>query len=315
MAEEEARQKAVNEVRKDILGRMVVISATRSSRPHDAPKPRVEKTTPPEKCYFCPGNEHLTPPEIDRIERGGKWEVRCFPNKFPAFSKESRKAYGTHDVVVETPEHLRTLSELTVENLADYLAMLQRRMEAAYKDPRINYVSVFKNEGQAAGASLEHSHTQIVAMEFAPKAVLRMAKKAEAFRKMPARQKKQVIFENGSFAALCPKASRFPNEIWIIPKGKRSSLIGMPPAEIAALAEALKRPLSALDSLTGYRAYNIIFHSAPRGEGEFSFHVEILPRVAMWAGFELGTEIVMISSIPNESAKQLRETIQKMSFL
>jgi UDPglucose--hexose-1-phosphate uridylyltransferase len=190
--------------------------------------------------------------------------------------------------------------------------MLQKRLGAIYSDPRINYACIFKNEGQAAGASLEHSHTQLVGMEFVPKAVLKMAKKAEAFFKLPSKQAKNVIFQNASFAAACPKASRFPNEIWIVPKEKRSSLVGMPPGEIILLAETLRRSLFALDSLTGYRPYNIVFHCAPKGIGDFPFHVEILPRVATWAGFELGTEIVMISSIPNESAKQLREIIQKM---
>ena len=308
----ESKSKRLNEVRKDVLGRMVVISASRSARPHDAQKPRVEKAVKAQDCYFCPGNEHLTPPEIDRIEKGGKWEIRCFPNKFPAFSKESRKAYGSHEVVVETPEHARTLSELSVENLADYLEMISRRMEAAYSDPRIKYACVFKNEGQAAGASLEHSHTQVVSMEFVPKVVLRMAKKAEAFRKMPAKQAKNIFAENESFVSLCPNASRFPNEIWIIPKMPINSLAGMSRGEIAKLALALRLSLFALDSQTGYRPYNIIFHSAPKGAGAFPFHLEILPRIAMWAGFELGTEIVMMSSIPNESAKQLREIVQKM---
>ena len=89
--------KSVNEVRKDMVGRKVVITAVRGARPHDAPEQvRAQKLTPPEKCFFCPGNENLTPPEIGRVEKGGKWEVRCFPNKFPAFSAESKKAYGRH---------------------------------------------------------------------------------------------------------------------------------------------------------------------------------------------------------------------------
>lgn len=307
----EKKEKKLNEIRRDALGRTMVLSASRSSRPHDAQKPRVAKIVMPEHCYFCPGNEHLTPPEIDRIEKGGKWEIRCFPNKFPAFSKESKKAYGSHEVVVETPDHARTLSELSAENLSDYLRMISMRTKTAYDDPRIKYVCVFKNEGQAAGASLEHSHTQMVSMDFVPKLVSRMAKKTEAFRKMPMKQAKNIFYENDSFFSLCPKASRFPNEIWITPKKPLNSILDMGPKQIADLACSLRLSLLALDSKTGYSPYNIVFHSAPKGTENFPFHVEILPRMATWAGFEFATEIVMISSIPAESAKQLSEIIKK----
>jgi len=302
--------KAVNEVRRDIFGRQVVISAMRAARPHDAPKPRVEKVTPKEKCFFCPGNEHLTPPEIDRVEKDGAWEVRVFPNKFPAFSRESKKAYGLHEVVVETPDHQKTLSELSVENLSDYLSVLAKRVDAAYSDPKIAYASVFKNEGQAAGASLEHSHTQIAGMGFVPKFVSRLAKSNAKFRKI-AEKKRNLVLENDSFVVVCPHASRFQHEMWILPKNPVDSLVGMDSAQIANLASALKSSLAALDALSGYRPYNLVFHCAPKGVLDFPFHVEILPRHALWAGFELGTEIVMLSTIPAESAHILKEKIEK----
>jgi len=205
MPEEKSEMKL--EVRKDYLGRLVALSVSRASRPHDSPKVRAQKIVPPEKCYFCPGNENLTPPEIDRIEKDGKWEIRVFPNKFPAFHVSSKKAYGRHEVIVETPGHQQTLSDLSVENLTDYLAMVKRRMESALQDRRLKYTSVFKNEGSAAGASLEHSHTQLVAMEFVPKYVQKIAKKAEAFAKMGEKERKTTFFQNKHFFAFCPKAS------------------------------------------------------------------------------------------------------------
>ena len=296
-----------NEVRKDILGRCVVLSVSRGARPHDAPKPRVQKSAPPEKCFFCPGNEHLTPPEIDRIEKEGKWEVRCFPNKFPAFNAQSKKAYGRHEVIVESPDHAKTLSELSDENLFDYLAMVKRRMQSAAQDPKLKYTCVFKNEGQGAGASLEHSHTQLVGMGFVPKYVQKIGKRAAAFSKLEKRERRGIWLENGQFFAFCPKASRFPYETWIVPKFKASSLVGLSEEQLRQLAGILKSALGALDAAMGFGPYNIVFHSAPHGEAEFPFHLEILPRASLWAGFEFGTEVVMGSHVPSESAKLLRE--------
>lgn len=297
-----------NEVKKDFLGRQVVVTVARAGRPHDhATHPRAQKVVPPEKCFFCPGNENLTPPEIDRMEKVGKWEIRVFPNKFPAFDMGSKKAYGWHDVIVETPDHYKTLSELPVENLADYLAMVQKRMNAAAADPKLKYVCVFKNEGKAAGASLEHSHSQAVAMDFVPKHVQKMGKKAAAIAAMPHKQAKYAFLQNENFAALCPKISRFPLEFWILPKFKVSSLVELDVSQVSSLAAILKSSLAAFDAATGFGPYNIVFHSAPMGQKDFQFHLQILPRMANWAGFEFATEVIMTSSSPKESAKTLRK--------
>lgn len=294
-----------NRVVKDVLGRLVVQTLARASRPHDSPQARAVKIVPPEKCFFCPGNEHLTPPEISRLEREGKWIARCFPNKFPAFSRDCERAYGRHEVIVETPDHSKTLSELPAEHLRDYLSMLCSRMLDSAADPRLKYTGVFKNEGKDAGASLEHSHTQLVGMEFVPKHVQKIGKKASAIAALPQKQAKSVFYKNGSFAALCPKGSRFMHETWIVPLFPAHSLSALDGSQLLLLAQALKSSLAALDALTGFAPYNILFHSAPHGEKDFTFHIQILPRLAHWAGFEFGTEIVMSSAVPKASAKLL----------
>ena len=298
--------KTTNEVRKDAIGRKVVITAVRGARPHDhLPSERQAKTVPIEKCFFCPGNEHLTPPEIDRIERDGKWEVRCFPNKFPAFSSESKKAYGRHEVIVETPEHQNTLSELSEENLFNYLSMVKRRMESSARDPKLAYTSVFKNEGKAGGASLEHSHTQLVGMPFVPDYIKKLAKKAGKIEKMQKKPLKNVWAQNEHFFALCPKAPRYHFETWIAPKQQANSLVALSDEQLRALASILKSVLTAFDASTGFGPYNIIFHSAPHEGGAFPFHLEVVSRLSTWAGFELGTEVVMVSELPEVSAKVL----------
>lgn len=298
--------KSINEVRKDVVGRKVVVTAVRGSRPHDhAPEQRAAKSTPPEKCFFCPGNEHMTPPEIGRIEGGGGWQVRCFPNKFPAFSPDSRKAYGRHEVIVETPDHQKSLSELSEENLFDYLSMVKQRMEDAMRDPKLAYTIAFKNEGKAGGASLEHSHTQLVSMGFVPDYVKRLAKKAAKVARMKKRPLKNVFAQNEHFFALCPAAPRFHYETWIAPKRDANSLLALSGGEMRSLASILRSALVALDAATGFGSYNIIFHSAPHAGGDFPFHIEIMSRLSTWAGFEIGTEVVMVSEIPSESARLL----------
>jgi len=305
MAEKEKSGAMDNKMLKDVLGRQVVQTVARSKRPHDSPHARTGKVVPPEKCFFCPGNEHMTPPEISRIEHEGKWVIRCFPNKFPAFSPDSKKAYGRHEVIVETPDHAKTLSELSLDNLCDYLAMIRARIEDAKKDPRLAYTCVFKNEGKDAGASLEHSHTQLVAMDFVPKYITQIGKKSAAILAMPQKQAKNVFYKNEGFAALCPKGSRFLHEMWIIPNFSAHSLDALDGNQMRLLASALKSSLFALDAATGYRAYNIVFHSSPHNQADFPFHVQILPRIANWAGFEFGTEIAMSSAAPRDSAKLL----------
>ena len=301
-----------SDVRKDFLGRGVVITVARGSRPHDEPKnPRVVKAVPPGKCFFCPGNERLTPPEIDRVERAGKWEIRCFPNKFPAFMAESKNAYGRHEIIVETPDHQKTLSELSEENLSDYLLVLKKRMLAAQEDAQLRYTCVFKNEGIAAGASLEHSHSQLVSMKFVPPFAKKLGKKAGAFAKLAARQPKTTFAQNGEFFAFCPKASRFHFEAWIVPKQPMSSLAMMDERQIGSLAGILKTALGAIDAATGFGPYNISFHSAPHGESGFPFHVQILPRLSTWAGFEFASEMVMISFVPEEASKHLASLVEK----
>ena len=304
--------KGVNMVRKDVLGRKVVVTAVRAGRPHDAPvHTRVQKVVLPEKCFFCPGNEHLTPPEIDRMEVEGKWQVRCFPNKFPAFSPESKHAYGRHEVIVETPDHQKTLSELSEENLFNYLSMVKRRMMDAQKDKQLLYTAMFKNEGKPAGASLEHSHSQLVGMPFVPDTVKKIARKAAKFQKIRSQSKKTMVCENAHFFAACPKATRFHYEMWILPIENVNSLIALPDGKLRALASILKSALTALDAVTGFCPYNIVYHSAPHDGCGFPFHVQILPRVSIWAGFELGTDVVMLSDLPEDSAAALRAKLPK----
>lgn len=298
-----------NEVRTDFIGNGAVITVGRGARPHDVKKgfSRAEKTADPAKCFFCPGNEHLTPPEIDRVPGGRGWSLRVFENKFPAFARNFERAYGRHEIIVETPDHGADFSSLSPEAYEEYLGMMRKRINAAYSDKLIEWVLPFKNEGLDAGASLEHSHSQLVAASFVPdyakeKSALSTGKcKFCEF----AKAEKHSLFEDSEWKVICPHASRFNYEIWVLPKKHVRSMCELGKSQRASLALVLRKTLLSLDRKVGRPPYNIIFNEAPRGM-PFHMHIEILPRLARWAGFEFGARMNMNSVPPEDAARLLK---------
>ncbi len=314
-----ARKRQRNEYRKDyLLDRWVIITANRGKRPKEfVRKTKAKKHE--DGCVFCAGNEHLTPPEISRIGDGkGGWLVRCFPNKFNAVDLKFPRAYGTHEVIVETPEHDKRLAELSVLGIERVLRMYLQRIKALSRLKRIKYVSIFKNEGANAGASIAHTHTQLISVDRIPTLIER---KAEAVRlkssrrssaheriwKKEKREKKRVVYENEHFIAFCPYAPRFSFETWLYCKMPRSRFVDLAEEERTSLAGALKEVLGKLDGLLGEPDYNYYLQSAPRKDKHFRFHIEIIPRVNVWAGFEFGSGICLNSMPPERAAEALRK--------
>lgn len=301
-----------NEIREDFLGRKVVIASSRGKRPKEfAVEEKKEGRTLPEKCFFCPGNEHLTPPEIDRIEvEKGKWQIRCFPNKFPALAKEFPDAYGTHEIIVETPDHYKTLSQLSVDNILNMFELFKRRIKETRKDKKIRYLLVFKNEGREAGASLEHTHHQLTSLAHVPslaKREIEASKSPCKFCGMPEKEKERTIVENEHIVAFVPYASRFPFEVRILPKRHVRCMTDMKDDELKALGETLKTILEKIDGLLNYPSYNMVYHIAPFDDSEFHFHIEVMPKLVIWAGFEFGTDMIMTSMPPERAAEALRK--------
>lgn len=303
----------MGELRRDyILDRYVIISTSRGKRPHELQpgKPVVQEGT----CYFCPGNESLTPPEIGRV--GDKnWKVRWFENKFPAFTPEGQPlpktdntfytwagSYGYHEVIVETPEHNKQLHTLSPEELELVLQAYNNRITAISKLPNIRYVNVFKNYGYQGGTSIVHSHSQAMATSILPLQVKEEVQARNKFVDCPhckiadneARSLRHC-FSNNDFTAFAPYASRFNYEVWIFP---RKHLTSLNDCNLKALADILRHVLEKIGKMQW--AYNIVLHYAPAGS-DLHLHLEILPRIAVWAGFELGTEIT-INSVPPEEA-------------
>jgi UDPglucose--hexose-1-phosphate uridylyltransferase len=312
----------MNELRKDyLLDRWVIIARDRGKRPTDfIQKSRAEKQ---KICFFCPGNEHMTPPEIDRVEENGKWIIRCFPNKFPATTTEfgeihenflvRQPAYGKHEVIVETPNHDENLDELSVEHIVKVIDMYSSRINAIRGDKRIEYVTVFKNHGSAGGASLDHSHTQVIGLPMVPKLVKEETGAAGKYKERTDNcifcdtwrneaGGERLISEDDHTVSFAPYASRFPFEAWIMPKRHVTSLDELDDGERHSFASMLKGVLMKLNSSLNGPPYNFWLHHSP-DDGDLHIHLELAPRLSKFAGMELGSEIV-INVVPPELAAQ-----------
>ncbi|MEA1925478.1 MAG: galactose-1-phosphate uridylyltransferase [Candidatus Altiarchaeota archaeon] len=314
----------MNQLRKDyLMNKWVIIAKERGKRPGDFRYE--EKKDVIKKCFFCPGNEHKTPPEIGRVEKNGEWIIRCFPNKFPATTEKKKildkgllkgmAAYGRHEVIVETPIHGEELGNLEVEHIAKVLKMYARRLVELKKDPGIEYVSIFKNRGNTAGASLAHSHTQIVALPRVPGIIREELKVLQKqgdclLCRIGDIEKERIIMEDEHTVVFAPYASRFPFEVRITPKRHVPSLEKLNNKERGSFALSLKEVLTALNKSINYPPYNYHLHLGP-GRGDFHMYLELLPRLSTWAGFELSNDVVINTMPPETAAKHYTEMIKQ----
>jgi UDPglucose--hexose-1-phosphate uridylyltransferase len=328
------------ELRKDpITGRWVIIATERAKRPTDFVREKVE-IRGAGFCPFCAGNEAKTPPEILAYRKDGGarntpgWSLRVVPNKFPALGIEGTmnrqgeglydkmNGIGAHEVIIETPEHQHTLATMSVRGIEDVLWAYRDRILDLKKDRRFKYALIFKNHGDAAGASLEHTHSQLIALPVVPKLVreeLTSAKEYYGFKERCIfcdiiRQEMEdglrVIAENESFITIAPYAPRFPFEMCIVPKIHQSAFEESQKHEFEHLAAMLKDMLSRLDRVLDFPAYNHIIHTSPIPEASndyYHWHIEIMPKLTKMAGFEWGTGFYINPTPPEESAKFLRD--------
>ena len=330
------------ELRKDpVTGRWVIIATDRAKRPMDFVRERVE-IRGSGFCPFCYGNESKTPPEILAYRSDGSarnapgWRLRVVPNKFPALGIEGMlnrqgeglydkmNGIGAHEVIIETPDHKLTLATLPARAVEEVLWAYRDRILDLRKDRRFKYMLIFKNHGEAAGASLEHTHSQLIALPVVPKRVREEVDGAREHYNFKERcifcdiirQETEsgirMITENQDFVALAPFAPRFPFEMWIVPKVHQSAFEESQKYEFERLATILKDMLMRLDKTLDYPAYNYIIHTSPMGESTedyYHWHLEIMPKLTKVAGFEWGTGFYINPTPPEESAKFLREAV------
>ena len=316
----------MNELRKDyILDRWVIIAANRGKRP-DQFRNDTEEEDNPDKCFFCPKKENMTPPEIERVEENGHWVIRDIPNKYVAAGWEGdpqiktdntfftyASAYGSHEIVVETNIHTLQMQDFTVDHMKKIFRTYIDRIRDLYSNSNIKYVSVFKNFGHDAGASVKHSHTQIIGYNLVPTTVASIINKSKIYQDEKGRcpycdiidiEKKsyRAVEESKHFVSFTPYASRFPFEVWIFPKRHVSSIEEFDDDELAGLASHLQKRIRSLMSL-GHVSYNFEMFSYRPGMRDFHFHIAITPRLAKWAGFELATATI-INVMPPETAAE-----------
>lgn len=343
-----------------IRNRWVIISTERARRPNDyllGENGTNREDDVAFACPFCEGSEGKTPPEIFAIRENGSlpdspgWKVRVVPNKYPALHIEDN-AYryatgifdvvsgaGAHEVIIESPNHDRGLADLDVERIKDVLIAFRERIKDLFRDPRLRYVLIFKNHRAQAGASLTHTHSQLIATPMVPPIVKQeLTVSREHYREKERclicdlinqefDYKKRIAFESANYIIWTPFASSFPFETWILPKRHLHNYSIMADDELSDLSYVLRLNLLSIKSLLNDPPYNFVIHTSPSKflrpghpehwdsiEYDFHWHLEIIPRLTTIAGFEWGAGLFINPTSPEAAADYLREEIQDFAY-
>jgi UDPglucose--hexose-1-phosphate uridylyltransferase len=331
------------ELRQDPTTReWIIISTERTKRPHDFRRSEARRALPEREdpCPFCPGNEGSTPAEVLAKRDSGHanapgWRVRVTPDKFAALVPSGRTerrlecdlflsmdGIGYHEVIIETPLHNRFIPQMTEEEVRDILLAYRSRYLEPRKDRRVRYILIFKNHGEGAGTSLAHPHSQLAATPVVPANLRRKYESAIHYHdatgrciyldvlKAELQARKRIVFESGRFVVFQPFASQSPFETWIVPRRLCPSFGQISMEELDEMAGVLRDTLRRLSLVLNDPDYNYIMNSAPTdGEDEeyCLWHVQIIPRLARMAGFELGSGMRINTAQQEETARSLRE--------
>ena len=329
---------AIPELRKDpVVDRWVIIATERSKRPH-ANRTRTESGRD-EPCPFCAGREGDTPPEVLSYRDPSTpantpgWRVRVVPNKYPALAvvgevsvpTESAcvalSGVGAHEVIIESPKHCLSMAELAEGQIEDVFRAYRERLIVLQNDRRWKSIIIYKNEGSAAGATLEHVHSQLLALPIVPREIDQEWRALKAhydattkclYCEMLDRERsngRRIVLESPAFIGFCPFASRVPFEIWLMPKEHSPMFDSVANDELPQLAFMLRQSLQRLAG-TVDAPLNYVLHSAPLKEAKrdhYHWHLEILPRISKIAGFELASGYYINTMAPESAARQLRE--------
>ena len=322
-----------------VTGKWVVIATERAKRPENFTQADKEEASADTTCPFCYGNERMTPPEVmayrppnTQPDKPG-WKVRVVPNKFPAFASDDEPnldkrgmyrympAAGFHEVIINSPDHTKSLGMLSNKEIVSVISAYRDRYLALKKDPKVKYILIIVNHGKKAGASLEHPHAQLFSSPMIPinvgeelegaskhynetgRCIYCDIIKEELFTKM------RVVMDTKHFLVFCPFASRSPFETWIIPKKHSSHFEDLSPQEINNLASVVRLTLLKLYDGLGDPAYNFYIHTSPcdsPSRPDYHWHIEMFPKLAIQAGFEMGSGIMINIARPEDTAPFLK---------
>lgn len=329
------------ELRKDLFRNSWVVVATNAElKPKDFPINRagIQHAIHNKFCPFCEGNEQYTPPELAAYRPEGSdsdspgWLVRTVPNKYSAFHPEGdfetqtegvhtcSSGFGQHEVIVETPRHGLEFHQFSPEQMALVYRMMCERYNALAEDDRIKYIQIYKNRGLFAGASQGHSHSQIIGLPLVPDNQEAIPSYYEQHQNClmcntlneELSQKTRIVLESQHFILLCPYASRFSYETWIVPRRHTEHFGSMSEAERRDLALVSQTFLATLVERLDNTSYNMVIKTAPHNvphRAGYHWYMEITPRLIVSNGIELGTGYFINPVCPEIAARVLREQI------
>lgn len=321
------------ELRRDpVIGRWVIIAPGRERRPVEQ-APAFQDEVPSE-CPFCPGAESATPPEIAvRADADGRWRKRVFASRAPIVSPDEElvrqgegmfdmvSGFGAHEVIVDSPRHDETLATMSPDDLSELVGLWRERILALKKEPRFRCITLYANRGLASGATIAHSHSQLIATPIMPRRLAGEISRSYTYFQSKERcifcdlveregEGERTVYTNDAFVAITPWAPRFPYEMWILPRDHASHFEDLGPRRIPAFAAALGAALGSLGRLLKDPPYSFVMHSGPtneKGMVHYHWHLEIMPRITNVAGFEWGTGFYINPISPEEAARALRQ--------
>jgi len=341
----------MSDLRKNpIAGNWVIVSQEQELGVKVTPFPPF--VTPREECPFCPGGEcekgHviLSLPPVGENKTKSTWGALAVPNHYPVLNSGEKllreglgmfdrtSGVGAHEILIDSPDHEALLRDFSVEQAILMLQVWKLRIVDLYNDVRFRYVAIFRNQGRRAGARISHPHSQLIATPMVPPGVRADMQGAKEYFDFKERsvfldiidqeisEKVRVIEKTAHFLALCPFASRYPFEVWILPRFQSHHYPQIKENQMADLAELLIKTSKALSFSLADPDLNFVLKTAPNPksrpgmwitlEQDYQWRIEIIPRVSRRSGYEWASGMYVNPTAPEDAAAYLRKNLKKV---